>query len=462
MKNTNLNTTINLPQALDLEQALLGALILERDAYYQVAELLQEDSFYDARHRIVFKSIKELVQAGSPVDMVLVTQNLKNSGTLDSIGGASFLVELSNKVVLSHNIIHYARIIHDKWIARELVKITNNWNQQAQDEAIDVDDLLAGLQGDLVGVMENGVTGECCIADGLNELRGLIEQNQKSSGITGIGTGLFKLDNFTGGLQPSDLIILAAESGQGKTSLGLTIIKNAVVQFGAKAAIYSLEMSTKQLTARLVSSETNIPAKKLLNQALPNNQVAAVAKATKQMMNMPIYFDEKSTSTIDQICNSIRRLKLKHGVNLILVDYLQLITVEGKGKTEESQIAYIARRLKNIAKELNITVIALSQLSRDKDNSEPRKSRLRGSGQIEEAADIVILLWRPEEYGIEKFPSPYEKTDTQGLAMVLMAKGRNIGVGSFLLRFNAKTTAFSNYTPEMPDNVAKSAKQTLS
>jgi replicative DNA helicase len=255
------------------------------------------------------------------------------------------------------------------------------------------------------------------------------------------------LDQFTGGLQKTDLVIIAGETSQGKTSLALTILKNAVMKYKAKAAVFSLEMSKVQLTARLIAQETNISAKNILNKALPADERMLINKSIDLMDQLPVYFDESSTSTIDKICSSIRRLKFKKGIDIAVVDYLQLVGTTTKNQTDESKVAEISRRLKNVAKELDITVIALSQLSRDRQHPKPSKSRLRGSGQIEEAADIVLLIWRPEEYEIKVFDEPFKGTLTDGLAEAIIAKGRNIGTGSFLLKFNPETTGFYDYDP---------------
>ena len=440
------------PQVPELEKAVLGALLLERDAYYSVIEILSANSFYLESHQIIFGTIEQLINQGNPIDLILVVQALKASGNLDKIGGPLYITELTSTVASAAHIEYHARIIAQTAIARQLIRVCTERSTQAYDESLDIDETLSGLQNDLIGLFETGKNRESNIADAIREIEHRIEFNQRNTGLSGIGTGLFKFDQFTGGLQKTDLIIIAGESSQGKTSLALTMLKNAVLKFGAKAAVYSLEMAKSQLVARIVAQETNIPAKKILNSFLSKTEIDIFSNMAIRLNNLPVFFDERSSSTIDQICGSIRKLKIKYDINLVVVDYLQLVGSNLKNRTDESQIADIARRLKNIAKELNISVIALSQLSRDRSNPKPTKSRLRGSGQIEEAADIVLMVWRPELYDIMQFSEPFKGIPTAGLAEILIEKGRNIGTGSFLLQFNPETTGFYDYSPRLETN----------
>ena len=343
---------------------------------------------------------------------------------------------------------------------REMIRVSTEIQTKAYDDTIDIDDLISEAENKLAAIQETGQSKEATTSDAVRCLKERIRLNINNTGLSGIGTGLYKFDQFSGGLQKTDLIIIAGESSQGKTSLALTILKNAVLKYKAKAAVYSLEMDKVQLTARIISQETSISSKRILNQKLTNTEINNVIQTADKIGELPIYFDESSTSTIDQICTSMRRLKLKYGINLAIVDYLQLVGSSLKNKTDESLIADIARRLKNVAKDLGISVIALSQLSRTTNgNHRPTKNRLRGSGQIEEAADVVMMIWRPETYEIDEFQEPHSGIITSGLAECMIEKGRNIGTGSFLLKFNPETTAFYDYAPELdnessyyPDN----------
>ncbi len=437
------------PQAVEVEEAVLGSLMLERDAFYQISDILNAQSFYLDKHQTIFAAIHNLINQGKPIDLILVTQELVAAGKLEDIGGPLYITQLTSKVASAAHIEHHARIIVQKAIARELIRITTTAGVMAYDESIDIEETQSKLQNDLIGLLETGNNRESNISDALTEIKDRINWNQRNSGLSGIGTGLFNYDQFTGGLQKTDLIIIAGESSQGKTSLALTMLKNAVMRHKARAAVYSLEMSKSQLVARILSQETDISAKKILNKTLANAEINEIIKVSESLNSLPVFFDESSSSNIDQICNSIRKLKLKHEINLVVVDYLQLVGSNLKNRTDESQIADITRRLKNVAKELNISVIALSQLSRDRLHPKPTKNRLRGSGQIEEAADIVVLIWRPEDYEMDTFGEPYKGVKTAGLAEVIIAKGRNIGTASFLLKFNPETTGFYDYSPRI-------------
>ena len=436
------------PQAIEVEEAVLGALMLERDAYTNIADIIDTQSFYKQEHQKIFEAIKYLSSNNKPIDLMMVTQELKNRSILDEVGGPVTITKLTSRVATAAHIEFHSRIIAQKFMQREMIRISTEIQTKAYDDTIDVDDLISEAENKLAAIQETGQSKESNISEGVRGLEERIAWNQKNTGLSGIGTGIFKFDLFSGGLQKTDLLIIAGESSQGKTSLALSMLKNAVMKYSARAAVYSLEMDKVQLVARLIAQETGISAKRILNQKLSKEEMIHVSETAKIMNNLPVFFDESSTSTIDQICTSIRRLKMKYGINMAIVDYLQLVGSGLKNKTDEAQIAEITRRLKNVAKDLGISVIALSQLSRTTNgNHRPTKSRLRGSGQIEEAADIVMLIWRPETYEIDQFPEPHKGISTTGLAECLIEKGRNIGTGSFLLKFNPETTGFYDYDP---------------
>ena len=437
------------PQAIEVEEAVLGALMLESSAFQKVSSILTVDSFYEPNHQIIYRTIQTLVNQGKPIDLLVVTRELKNIGKLDEVGGPLYITQLTSWVAAASHIEHHARIIAQNYIARQIIKVTAERGAEAYDQSNDINNVLSGLQNDLIGLLQYGHGNETTIAHGLEEIQNRIAFNQQNTGLSGIGTGLHKLDKLTGGLQKTDLVIIAGDSSQGKTAFALTILKNSVMNFGARVAVYSLEMSSSQLIARILSTETGIPSNDILGKCLTYEEAETIERATSKLNSLPIFFDELSTSTIDQICSSIRRLTIKQKINLVIVDYLQLVGSGLKNRTDESQLAEITRRLKNIAKELNIVVIALSQFNRDPDNPRPMVTRLRGSGQIVEAADLVLLIWRPEVYGITEFRAPFEGTPSEGLAECRIAKGRNVGTGAFLLRFNPATTAFSNYETEI-------------
>lgn len=433
------------PQAVELEEAVLGALMLESGAYLEVNQLLNTPCFYKEAHQKIFEVIKHLASSSLPIDLLVVVNELRNRNELDVVGGPAYIAQLTSRVASAAHIEFHARIIAQKYLQRELIRISTEVQSKAFDDTLDVDETLSEVENNLIALRGTGKNSEFTASDAIRELSIRITRNQSNTGLSGIGTGFCDFDRFSGGMQKTDLIVIAGESSQGKTSLALSILKNAVLKHEARAAVYSLEMDKVQLVARIIAQETGISAKKILNHKLTFDEVNEVSNASSMVERLPIYFDEGSTSTIDQICSSIRRLKLKKDINLAVVDYLQLVGGGSsmKNKTDEAQIAEITRRLKNTAKELNISIIALSQLSRTTNNNHrPTKSRLRGSGQIEEAADVVLMIWRPETYDIEEFSEPHSGIRTLGLAECMIAKGRNIGTGSFLLRFNPETTAF--------------------
>lgn len=421
------------PQAIEIEEAVLGAMILEADAY--VNNPVNPEWFYKSEHKIIISAIKSIIESGNKIDLIQVTKKLNDLGKLVEIGGPIYITQLTRNVASAGHIEQHIRIIQQEYARREIIRFSNEIQNQCYDNAIDLDDIFTKIQHDISSVMSFGddksVSYRQATENLINQLNTTVE--------TGLKTGLYKYDKFTGGLHLSDLIIIAAETSQGKTSLALTIFKNCVIN-GCRAAIFSLEMTKEQLVARITAQQTGISAKNIMYNKLLGSEKHTVISELENLKDIPIYFDESTTNNIDKICTSIRKLKIKYDINLVLVDYIQ----DMKGANDESGIAEIGRKLKNIAKELNIAVVGISQLSRDKSNPEPNRARLRGSGQLEEKADIVILLYRPEEYN-KSYSEPHEMTSTINTAQVKIAKGRNVGTGSFILGFNKETTNFYDY-----------------
>lgn len=421
------------PQAIEIEEAVLGAMILESDAY--INNPVNPEWFYKSEHKIIISAIKNIVESGNKIDLIQVTKKLNDLGKLVEIGGPIYITQLTRNVASAGHIEQHIRIIQQEYARREIIRFSNEIQNQCYDNAIDLDDIFTKIQHDMSSVMSFGddksVSYKQATENLINQLNTTVE--------TGLKTGLYKYDKFTGGLHLSDLIIIAAETSQGKTSLALTIFKNCVLN-GCRAAIFSLEMTKEQLVARITAQQTGISAKNIMYNKLWESEKNTVISELERLQDIPIYFDESTTNDIDKICTSIRKLKIKFDINLVLVDYIQ----DMKGANDESGIAEIGRKLKNIAKELNIAVVGISQLSRDKSNPEPNRARLRGSGQLEEKADIVILLYRPEEYN-KSYSEPHEMTSTINTAQVKIAKGRNVGTGSFILGFNKETTNFYDY-----------------
>lgn len=424
------------PQSVDIEEAVLGAMMLERDCF--INNPVKPEWFYKDEHRKIIACIRELVNESVPIDLLQVTKRLRDKGQLEEIGGPLFVTRLTNKVASSIHISFHIRIIQQDYVRRELIRISQKMNQQCYDNSIDIDDIFSDLQNELSNVMSFGSDNSCSYKDATNELI----EDLNSPLVTGMKTGFSKFDKFAGGFHDSDLIIIAGETSMGKTSLAITAVKHCAKHCNS-CAVFSLEMTKKQLVARITAQDTGISSKKIMYNNLNRDEKSLVIDKLKQMQNLPIYFDETSTNDIDKICTSIRKLKIKYDISLVLVDYIQ----DMKGSDTESGIAEIGRKLKNIAKELNIPVIAISQLARDRNNPKPTISRLRGSGQLEEKADIIMLLYRPEYYG-KTYDEPFENVPPEGTAQVDIAKGRNVGIGSFILTFNKESTNFYDYEAE--------------
>lgn len=427
------------PQAIEAEQAVLGALILESTAI--IDNHINPDWFYKNEHQIIANQIVEMHKAGKKIDLITVTQRLRDEDLIEQIGGISTITELTRKVASSAHIKQHLKIIQDKHTRREIINITQEVNKLAYNESMDLDDVISKLHSNTLEVMEFKTDTIHSFKDALDILWQRITQNEKSIGMTGIPTGFEKLNRMTGGWQGSDLVVVAGETSQGKTSLVLNFTIHAGLA-DYTGVIYSLEMSLLQLTARIVSSYTNVCSKRMLFESLTPLEIQEINDGIYKLSNMPIYTDDNVNNSIDSICLSIRRMKLKYNIKFAVVDYVQNIK-EIAGKNEESSIGTIMKMLKNIAKELDITIFAVSQLRRNNTSPIPNIQRLRGSGQIEETADIIITVYRPEYYSLD-FPEPFETEETRDKGMITIAKGRNIGTGSFLVNFNKPTTTFTD------------------
>ena len=429
----------------DLEQIVLAGLMAEPMAI--IENPITPDWFYLGEHRKIAAAILDLKKKGTPVDIFQVQFVLTSKGELENVGGLDYLFRLSDRVASAMNIKYHTRILVDLYTRREMAIKAMKIYQRAYDLSVDVDDLVKEMQSNTLELMAFNQSDVVTVETSLQEVIEQAKRNQQGSQIIGIPTGLNKLDKHTGGMQEGDLIIVAGETSQGKTAFAVSILRN-IIRAGYKAAAYSLEMTHRQLTARIIAQLAGISSKKILTGILSNEELCKIQGLKNNITGL--YYDERSNNSIDNICASIRRLKLKYDVNLAVVDFLQIVTGNDK-KSDESKLADIARKLKNVAKELNITVLALSQLNRDKQRPSPTIARLRGSGQIEEAADLILLLYRPEVYGLS-YDDPFQDKPTNGTAQIIIGKGRNVGIGTFLLSFNPETTGFYDYCPqyEMP------------
>ena len=437
------------PQALPLEEAVLGALMLDREALPLVMEILRPDSFYLEAHQHIYRAIIRLFERSNPVDMLTVTEELRKMGDLDKIGGAYYLVELTNKVASAANIEYHARILAQKHIQRELIRVSTRIIKDAYEDSSDVFTLLDDAEKGLFAITQNNLSRSYESMGSLSAkvLKQIEELAQKKDGLTGVPTGFTDLDRITSGWQPSDLIIIAARPGMGKTSFVLAVTLNAAKDFGKPVALFSLEMASTQLVQRLVSMEAEIQGSKMRSGKLEDFEWQALQTTVEKLGSVPIFIDDTPGINVFELRAKCRRLKQQHGIALIIIDYLQLMSgaSEGKSTNREQEIAGISRALKSLAKELSVPVIALSQLSRAVEvrggSKRPQLSDLRESGSIEQDADIVSFIYRPEYYQILEDENGQS---LKGVAEVIIAKHRHGALDTVRLKFTDSFARFEN------------------
>ena len=429
------------PQALELEEAVLGAMLIDKKGVDEVIDILQPDAFYKISHQLIFDAIYQLFQGSQPIDLLTVSSELRKKGKLEAVGGEFYLVQLSQRVASSAHIEFHARIILQKFIQRSLIKISNEIIESAYKESTDVFDLLDEAESKLYDVTQGNIKKSSETAQNLVlEAKKKIEEISKRDGLSGVSTGFEKLDKLTSGWQPSDLIIIAARPGMGKTALTLSMARNIAVGKQIPVAFFSLEMSSVQLITRLISSETGLSSEKLRTGKLADHEWQQLNVKVTDLEKAPLFIDDTPSLSIFDLRAKARRLSSQHGIKLIVVDYLQLMTAGASSKTgnREQEISTISRNLKALAKELNITVIALSQLSRAVETrggtKRPMLSDLRESGAIEQYADIVSFIYRPEYYNIDEWDND-ERTPSEGQAEFIVAKHRNGGLDNIRLKF---------------------------
>jgi len=436
------------PQAVDLEEAVLGALMLDKEALTDVIDILKKESFYKDDHQTIFEAIVDLFQKSEPIDILTFTQELKRRGQLEVVGGPFYIAQLTNRVASSANVEFHARIIAQKHIQRELIKISSDTIKQAYDETIDVFDLLDSAEAKLFEVAEGNIRKSY---EDMNKLLHKaikqLEAISKMDGTSGVPTGFSNLDRVTGGFQKSDMIVLAARPGMGKTAFVLSLARNAAVDYKKGVVIFSLEMSSLQLVNRLIASETEISAEKLKKGNLEPYEWEQLNARIGKLTNAPIYINDTPGLSVFELRAQCRRLKAEKDIQMVIIDYLQLMTsaADGKGNREQ-EISNISRAIKGIAKELDIPVIALSQLSRAVEtrggDKRPQLSDLRESGAIEQDADMVMFIYRPEYYGIT---ADEEGNTTQGMAELIIAKHRNGSTEDVKIRFLNHLAKFVNW-----------------
>ena len=438
------------PQAIELEEAVLGALMIEKDAYSLVSEILRPESFYDRKNQLIYSAITDLAINQKPVDILTVKEQLAKRGDLEEAGGPFYITMLSSKVASSAHVEYHARIVAQKALARQLITFTSMIETKAFDQTIDVDDLMQEAEGKLFEISQQNMKKD------YTQINPVIEQAYKqiqiaaarTDGLSGLESGFTKLDKMTSGWQNSDLIIIAARPAMGKTAFVLSMAKNIAVNFHNPVALFSLEMSIVQLVNRLISNVCVIPSEKIKSGQLADYEWQQLDYKLRDLLDAPLYVDDTPSLSVFELRTKARRLVREHGVKVIIIDYLQLMNASGMSYgSRQEEVSTISRSLKGLAKELNIPIIALSQLNRGVENREgeegkrPQLSDLRESGAIEQDADMVCFIHRPEYY---KIYTSADGHDLRGMAEIIIAKHRNGAVGDVRLRFIGEYTRFQN------------------
>ena len=442
-----------LPRDKDLEEAVLGALMLEKDAYTVVCDILKPECFYEPSNRKIYEAIQTLGASQQPIDMLTVTEQLRLNGTLDEAGGPLFVSELTSRVASGAHVEYHARIVAQKYLARELITFASEVEKKAFDESNDVDDLLQEAEGHLFEISQRNVKKDVTQIDPV--IGAAIDQIQtaanRPSGLSGLASGYHELDKLTSGWQASDLIIIAARPAMGKTAFVLSMAKNMAVNYNTPVAIFSLEMSNLQLVGRLISNVCELESEKIKSGQLQPVEWDQLMARIKNLYGAPLYIDDTPSLSIFELRTKARRLVREHNVKMIIIDYLQLMNASGmKFGSREQEVSMISRSLKQLAKELNIHIVALSQLNRSvesrgdsKEGKRPQLSDLRESGAIEQDADIVCFIHRPEYY--LRSDTDGSGRDIRGLAEFIVAKHRSGRVDDVELRFKAKYARFENW-----------------
>lgn len=435
------------PQALEIEGAVLGALLLEKDAIVAVGDILQPESFYKEAHQLIYRAIENLGKKAENSDMLTVVEELKHMDKLEEVGGAIYVAQLTDSVASAAHVETHARIIQQKFIQRELIRVASEIQTDAYDESEDVAELLDKAQQEVFDIAAGNIRSETQpIKPIISEALELIgELSEREDGLSGIPSGFTELDRITAGWQKSDLVIIAARPAMGKTAFVLSMARNMAVIHKAPVAVFSLEMSSVQLVNRLIASETELGSEKLRTGKLESHEWEQLNTKIKDLIEAPVFIDDTPALSIFELRAKARRLKQQYDINCLVIDYLQLMSAGNIGRgNREQEVSMISRQLKIIAKELNIPVIALSQLNRgveqrsDK-HKKPMLSDLRESGAIEQDADMVLFIHRPEVYGQTE---DEDGNSMVGLANIIIAKHRNGAIGEITLRFRKELAKF--------------------
>ena len=445
------------PQALDLEEAVLGAIMLEKDAIIAVMDIIRTESFYKDAHQKIFKAVLDLSQELQPIDILTVTEELRKRDELDLVGGPFYITQLASKVSSAAHIEYHARIIAQKHIQRELIRVSTEIQGRAYDDSIDVNDLIDFSESELFKVAEGNIKKETTkinliIEDALSQIE---EASKREDGLSGVPSGYTKLDRVTSGWQRSDLVIIAGRPSMGKTALVLSMTRNMAIDHNKGVALFSLEMSSVQLINRLIVSETELPSDKIRNGRLEPFEWEQLEYKIKRLVDANIFIDDTPAISVFELRAKCRRLMSQQEIDIIIIDYLQLMTgpTETRGNREQ-EVSMISRSLKAIAKELNVPIIALSQLNRSVEmrsgTKRPQLSDLRESGAIEQDADMVLFIHRPEKYG---FIEDEDGNSLRGIAEIILSKHRNGALADIKLRFREELAKFEDFEEDFIGDV---------
>ena len=437
------------PSDVATEAAVLGALLISKDAYTQVCDILRPECFYDPRHRLIYEAIQTLGAAQQPIDFITVINQLERNEALEEAGGRAFIVNLTTNVGSAAHVEFHSRIVQQKYLARELITFGATVQSEALDESNDIDEVMQRTEGALFDLTQNNIKKEVTQIDPviMQAIKQMEIASSRTSGLSGLESGFRELDAITSGWQNSDLIIIAARPAMGKTAFVLSMAKNMAVNYNIPVAIFSLEMSNLQLVNRLISNVCELDGAKIKSGQLSELEWRQTLSRLNALYGAPLYIDDPSALSIFELCTKARRLVREKQVKMIIIDYLQLMNASGmKFGSREQEVSMISRSLKQLAKELNIPIVALSQLNRQLERSEnkrPQLSDLRESGAIEQDADMVCFIHRPEYY--LRSGEDAQGNDIRGLAEFIIAKHRSGKVDDVRMRFRASFARFENW-----------------
>ena len=457
------------PQAVEVERYVLGAVLLDENALNKIIDILKPEYFYERKHSVIFKTMLSLYRSQEPIDSVTLFEELRKAGDLEKAGGAAYITQLTQDVSSAANVEYHARIVLEKWILRELITTSIDIADMAFQGGEDVFDILDHAETKIFNISQESFKES--YKDMKSAVKETIEYieaiHSRDIANIAVPTGFAGLDNLLGGFQKSDLIIVAARPSMGKTAFALSFARNAAIEHNVPIAIFSLEMSTTQLVTRLISAEARINAHLIRTGKFKASDGQKISRTADKLINAPIFIDDTPAQSVLEIRAKARRLKQEHKIGMVVIDYLQLMTAGTKIESREREISLISRSLKALAKELNIPVVALSQLNRaveQRHDKRPMLSDLRESGSIEQDADVVIFLYRPEVYNL----TDKDGNSLEGIAEVIVAKHRNGPIGDEKLKFVKDYARFENldlfhddYVPEGGQSYPEENKEDL-